>query len=212
MMARSESISALVAALAKAQGAMSAAAKSNTNPHFKSKYADLASVWDAIREPLSRNELAVLQPVTTDGATVTITTILAHASGEFISEVLTLTAAQPTAQGVGSAITYGRRYGLSSMLGVAADEDDDGNAASGNARNVPEANQGRQNAAAPQGFAASWSALEAAAGKGLDALRDVWKATPEPVRVFVQAVKGSAFEDLKTRASAVAAPAATEAA
>jgi hypothetical protein len=114
---------------------MQSAEKANTNPHFKSKYADLASVWAACREPLSRNGLAILQPVSAEGPAVTVTTILAHSSGEWISESLTMTAQQNTPQGVGSAITYGRRYGLSSMVGIAPD-DDDGHAASGRQRAV----------------------------------------------------------------------------
>ena len=141
---RSASIASLAAALAKAQGEMEGAAKANVNPHFKSKYADLASVWDACRAPLSKHGLSILQPVKADGAKVTVTTILAHSSGEWIEESLTMTAGQNTPQGVGSAITYGRRYGLASMVGIAP-EDDDGNAASAP---TPAA---RQESAAPDG-------------------------------------------------------------
>ena len=126
---RSASIAKLVAALAKAQSAIAGAVKDSENPHFRSRYADLASTWDACRQPLTKNELAVLQPVSANGPQVTVTTILAHSSGEWISEPLTLTAQQNTPQGVGSAITYGRRYGLAAMVGIAPD-DDDGNAAS----------------------------------------------------------------------------------
>lgn len=127
---RSESIAALAEALAKAQGEMSAASKDNINPHYKSRYADLASMWEACRGPLSKHGLAVLQPVKADEARVTVTTILAHSSGEWLSEALTVAATQNTAQAVGSAITYGRRYGLAAMVGIAPD-DDDGNAATG---------------------------------------------------------------------------------
>ena len=126
---RSTSIAKLVSALAKAQGEIAGALKDSENPHFRSKYADLASTWDACRQPLAKHELAVLQPVSANGPHVTVTTILAHSSGEWISEALTLTAQQNTPQGVGSAITYGRRYGLAAMVGIAP-EDDDGNAAS----------------------------------------------------------------------------------
>ena len=125
---RSASIATLASALAKAQGEMHGATKDSTNPHFKSKYADLASVWDACRAPLAKNGLAILQPVTAEGNAVTVTTILAHSSGEWIAESLTMTAQQNTPQAVGSTITYGRRYGLSSMVGIAP-EDDDGEAA-----------------------------------------------------------------------------------
>lgn len=128
-MTRSESIAALAAALSKAQGAIRGAAKDRMNPHFKSAYADLASVWDACRTQLAANGIAVVQGVEAEGGTVRVETTLAHASGEWMSSVLSLTASPATPQGVGSAITYGRRYGLSSMVGIAPD-DDDGNAAS----------------------------------------------------------------------------------
>lgn len=120
----------LAAALAKAQGAMGAAQKSATNPHFRSKYADLAAVWDACRKPLSDNGLAVVQQVDSDEHGVTVSTRLIHASGQEIRAHLWLPVAQRTPQAYGSAITYGRRYGLASLVGVVADEDDDGNAAS----------------------------------------------------------------------------------
>ena len=123
-MLRSESIAAIGAALAKAQAAMKPAVKDAKNPHFKSSYADLASVWDACRAHLTANEIAVVQSPHADGAHVTITTLLAHSSGEWIESALTLTARQSDPQSVGSAITYGRRYGLASMVGVAPDDDD----------------------------------------------------------------------------------------
>jgi ERF superfamily len=121
---RSPAIGKLAAALAKAQKRMTTADKTSVNPHFKSRYADLASVWDACRVALTDNELAVLQPVSSDGTRVTITTVLVHSSGEWLSEALTLTALQNTPQAIGSTITYGRRYGLASMVGVAPDDDD----------------------------------------------------------------------------------------
>jgi hypothetical protein len=124
--------SALARALARAQGVMASASKDKTNPAFKSRYADLASVWDACREPLTSNGLAVVQLVTAaDKASVTVETRLLHESGESVSSVLTMPVEKPTAQGVGSAITYARRYALSALVGVAPDDDDDGNAASG---------------------------------------------------------------------------------
>ena len=126
---RSSSIGALAAALGKAQAQIVAAAKDRENPFFHSRYATLGSCWDACRGPLTSNGLAVLQPVKADGARVTVTTLLAHSSGEWIQESLTLTALKNDPQSVGSAVTYGRRYGLAAMVGIAAD-DDDGQAAS----------------------------------------------------------------------------------
>lgn len=122
--------SALARALAKAQAVMQSASKDKTNPAFRSRYADLASVWDACREALTTNGLAVAQLVTSaDKSSVTVETRLLHESGESLSSILTLPVEKATAQGVGSAITYARRYGLSAMVGVAPDDDDDGNEA-----------------------------------------------------------------------------------
>jgi hypothetical protein len=126
----SATIAKIAAALSKAQGALRPAIKDASNPHFKSRYADLASTWDACREALSSHGLSVLQPASASGRNVTVTTMLAHESGEWLACDLTLTAQQDTPQAVGSAVSYGRRYGLQSMVGIAA-EDDDGNAASG---------------------------------------------------------------------------------
>jgi hypothetical protein len=128
-MQTSDNIADLAAALAKAQGAIDTAKKDATNPHFKSKYADLASVWDACRKALSDNGLSVVQtPGECGGNQVEMTTMLLHASGQWISDRLTIPLAKVDAQGYGSAITYARRYALSAMVGVAPD-DDDGNAA-----------------------------------------------------------------------------------
>jgi hypothetical protein len=125
----SETLGALGAALAKAQSQIAGASRDSVNPHFKSKFASLAAVWDACREALSANEIAVVQPVTTRQRTVIVTTLLIHSSGEWIEERLPLIAQQDTPQGIGSTITYGRRYGLAAMVGVAP-ADDDGEAGS----------------------------------------------------------------------------------
>lgn len=130
MLETSESIGELAASLAKAQGAMRAALKDSVNPHFRSRYADLAGVWDACREPLSANGLAVVQsPGDVGERTITVTTMLVHTSGEWMRGRLTIPVSKPDAQGVGSAVTYARRYALAAMVGIVQD-DDDGNAAS----------------------------------------------------------------------------------
>lgn len=126
---KSEGIGKLADALAKAQAEVAGASKDRENPHFKSKYADLASVWDACRVALSKNGLAVVQLAESDGDKAAVVTILTHASGEWIKGRIVLKPMKADAQGVGSALTYGRRYGLAAMVGVAP-EDDDGNAAS----------------------------------------------------------------------------------
>lgn len=134
-MRTSESIKELAAALATAQGDMTGIEKDGTNPAFKRdnvvlRYATLVSVWDTIRDPLSKNGLSILQsPGETDGVIIKMTTLLMHKSGEFIEDVFTLPAVGNTPQQVGSAITYARRYTLMAICGIAP-EDDDGNAAS----------------------------------------------------------------------------------
>ena len=135
-MKSSESINELAAALAKAQGAMSAAPKLKTNPHFRSKYADLPALWDTAREHLARNGLALLQLSRPAEGGVCFETVLTHSSGQWISdEGLFVPASKPDAQGMGSATTYARRYGMGAVLGLVSDEDDDGNGASKAAAN-----------------------------------------------------------------------------
>lgn len=127
---QSQDIGALAAALSKAQGKITGALKDSANPFFKSKYADLASVWDACRAALSENELAVIQQTASDDSGVFVITTLAHSSGQWMRSRLRLTPKDESPQAMGSAITYGRRYALAAAVGV-AQVDDDGNAASG---------------------------------------------------------------------------------
>lgn len=133
-MNKSESISKLAEALSKAQGAIKNALKDSSNPYFKSKYADLASVWDACRAELSANSLSVVQvPEVIEseaGTKINVHTLLMHSSGEWIDGELKMAPVKDDPQGIGSAITYARRYALSAFVGIAP-EDDDGNAASG---------------------------------------------------------------------------------
>jgi hypothetical protein len=127
-MKMSDTIAEIATALAKAQGMMEDASKDALNPHFKSKYADLAAVRAVIREPLSVNDLALVQPARLYDGEVEVETMLLHKSGEYLAETLRMPVGKRDAHGVGSAISYARRYGLMSLLGLAAD-DDDGNAA-----------------------------------------------------------------------------------
>jgi hypothetical protein len=114
----------LAAALAKAQGVIEDAVKDAQNPHFKSKFADLSSVRAAIRGPLSDNGIAYVQLVRSGGKAVEVETLLLHDSGQVIGDTLTIPLLQNTPQAVGSAISYGRRYSLMSIVGLAADDDD----------------------------------------------------------------------------------------
>lgn len=120
----SEITADLAAALAKAQSGMKAATFNKINPHFKNKYADLSAVLEAIRKPLADNGLSVTQTTEVrDGGFVLVTT-LHHSSGQWIASEYPLPqAAKP--QELGSALTYARRYSLSAIACIAADEDDD---------------------------------------------------------------------------------------
>jgi len=121
---QSESTADLAASLAKAQATMKPAIINKTNPHFKNRYADLAAVLDAIRKPLADNGLSVTQTTEIrDGGFVLVTT-LRHSSGQWLASEYPLPmAAKP--QELGSALTYARRYSLSAIACIAADEDDD---------------------------------------------------------------------------------------
>ena len=121
--------SSIATALAAAQMAMGPALKDSTNPAFKTKYADLASVVNACLPALNRNGIAVIQPTFADGSDRAVKTIFIHgASGETLECVVPLIIGKNDMQGYGSAVTYARRYGLMCMAGIAP-EDDDGNAA-----------------------------------------------------------------------------------
>jgi len=128
-MDKSDSIKNIAIAMCKAQAEMGGAVKGKSNPFFKSKYADLGAVIQAIKEPFANNGLSYIQFPIEDGGRVGIETILMHASGEFISNSFTVNLTKQDAQGAGSAITYCRRYGLQSIAGIPS-EDDDGNNAS----------------------------------------------------------------------------------
>ena len=118
----------IYAALAKAQSEMGKALKESANPHFRSKYADLGNVMDACLPALNANGIAVVQPFVPGELGHVVKTILYHESGESIECSVPLLLGKQDMQGLGSAITYARRYGLMSMAGIAP-EDDDGNAA-----------------------------------------------------------------------------------
>jgi len=125
-----DSIKHVSAALVKAQQAFGPALKSSSNPHFKSKYADLAACVEAVIEGLNSNGIALIQKQHPHEGGVAVETIFVHESGETLSAgVLTVPAAKQDPQGYGSALTYARRYSLMAACGIAP-EDDDGNAAS----------------------------------------------------------------------------------
>ena len=123
-------------ALAQAQGEIENASKSSSNPHFKSKYADLAEVLNTVRPVLSKFGLSVTQSTGYNGSLVSVTTLLAHKSGGYITSEAACQPAKSDAQGIGAATTDLRRYSLAAMTGV-AQEDDDGQSAAHNRKPAP---------------------------------------------------------------------------
>lgn len=131
-MDKSDNISELAKALHKAQGSIKTAIKDANNPFFKSKYADLGAIWDACRDALQSAGLSISQvPNADDDGKPVLDTILMHTSGQWISGKYPITPIKNDPQGVGSAITYARRYALQAIVGICADVDDDGEAALG---------------------------------------------------------------------------------
>lgn len=169
-MQRSETITNLAAALAKAQAQVKGAVKDSANPFFKSKYADLASVWEACRDACNANDLAIVQFPIAGAEGFGVETVILHASGEWMSSEFVLPASKMDAQGAGSCITYARRYAVAAVLRVCP-EDDDGNAAAAGIKKLQEE---------------ALKMLEKASTRGLVALENVWKALPEQMRKACQ--------------------------
>jgi len=135
-MERSEEINQLAAALAQAQAGIGAARQSQkavvphkTGGSHEYRYASLADVWEVCRKPLADNGLAIVQCPETDDGMMRLNTLLLHASGQWISSLIIFGLSEATPQAIGSLITYGRRYALMAMVGIAPDEDDDAQAA-----------------------------------------------------------------------------------
>lgn len=131
-MKKSESIKQIAAALAVFHIKVDVIKKDAKNPFFKSTYASLSNILDAIKIPLAESDLSFSQhPMGENG----LSTILMHKSGEWIGSYFTMKPVKNDPQGIGSCITYMRRYALAAILGLNIDEDDDGNSASGNSHN-----------------------------------------------------------------------------
>jgi hypothetical protein len=191
----SEARGALAKALATAQSQIKGATKDATNPHFKNKYADLSSVWDACRKPLSENGLSILQYTVIHEGQPALVTMLLHVSGESVEGLTPLLVGKQDMQALGSAITYARRYGLAAMVGVAP-EDDDGQAAVAQSERPQPAKMER-----PEGFDDWRDTLSSAADNGTATLRETWtKAKPE-YRAYMTATTPKFIETLKAMAA-----------
>jgi hypothetical protein len=124
MQMQSENIIDITAALIKLQSKLDFAAKDSINPHFKSKYADLSSVWAACKQLLTDNNLAVVQQLDIMESKNVLITTLIHSSGQWFKSIAPLNPVKNDPQGYGAAITYMRRYSLCAILGVIQDDDD----------------------------------------------------------------------------------------
>lgn len=124
-------MSEVMKAIAKVQAAGIPIPRNATNPHFRSKYADLGTIMEALGPALATHGLAVTHHVTREDGWINVTTRVTHVeSGEFVESGCPMPLDKSSPQGAGSAITYGRRYGISALLALVTEDDDDGNAAS----------------------------------------------------------------------------------
>jgi hypothetical protein len=195
----SEKINEIAAALAKAQASMKNAALNKVNPHYKSKFADLASVRDAVTPALSANGIAVVQALDagSESSGWCVLTRLLHTSGQWVESLCPIPAVLDM-QKMGSAITYARRYSLSAICGIAADEDDDANAA------VQSPAKTVEPATAPEGFENWLMGLETLAGDGVKVLQEVWKKSQPFYRKYLTDTYPAKWEAIKARAAKLA--------
>lgn len=205
-MEHSESITQIAAAVIAAQGEMPSAKKTADNPFFKSKYADLAGCIEAARPVLKAHGLGVIQSADCDGEYAVVETLLVHGSGEWLKSRTVLRPTKADPQGMGSAVTYARRYAYMAIIGQAA-EDDDGNAASqpnghGNVAKVEQPAARRespvQTDAKRKAFFANAAKLDVSGDSAKDFVKQMFElehfndATVEQLREAFAALKGRA--------------------
>lgn len=177
-MRHSDQIDQIVKALSAAQGAMKGAKKDSSNNHFNRRYADLSSVWEACREALTANGLAVVQSASNVDGGVRVSSMLAHVSGQWIADDLIVPVRDAGPQALGSAITYGRRYSLAALVGVAP-EDDDAEAAEARPKADP------VKVGKPENYELWLTQAQVVASKsGLEALQAHFKAAPAECRKY----------------------------
>jgi len=169
MMNLDHSNAALFAALALAQSEVENATKGSVNPHFKSRYADLAEVLNTVRPVFAKHGIAIIQSTGFSDGLVSVTTALVHKEGGYVTSVASCTPAKVDAQGVGAATTYLRRYSLAAATGV-AQEDDDGQSAA-HSRSAPIAPPAKPSNALLDLLAATEDATNE------EVLRNLYKAT-----------------------------------
>jgi hypothetical protein len=182
---QSQDIGDLAKALTKAQGVMTSASKDGTNPHFGKSYATLDSIWQAIRKPLSEHGLCVVQSILPDN---TLVTTLLHESGQWMRSYLKLNPVRNDPQGIGSALTYGRRYSLAAIVGI-CQADDDGDDASERPTGRPASEPASDRKSTPKP-----AAVPAAAAKPTNGGD---KKQPDPFTYYWEQVKASGLEKQK---------------
>ena len=176
---------ALFAAMATAQAQIENAKKDSVNPHFKSRYADLAEVLNTTRPVLAKNGICIMQSTDFDGSMVYVTTTLAHKDGGYVQSVSCCVPGKTDAQGIGAATTYLRRYALAAACGI-AQEDDDGQSAAHAGKPAPvgatakdekylDARQALRDAATVSELGNVWRDLSADARKALAEEKDAAK-------------------------------------
>jgi hypothetical protein len=184
-MKASESVAAVGKALAAAQAEIKTVAKDRTNPHFKNRYATLDAIMEAVRPVLAKHGLSIVQgctiPSEVDGRLTgfAVETMVLHASGEYLSNMVYMPLAKQSAQDAGSALTYGRRYGVSALLSLATDDDDDGEQAAAPQRQAAPAARTSEATEKQRGFLAKLaksSVLTPAESKRLTDVTDRDKA------------------------------------
>ena len=195
---------ALAAALVKAQGQIEGAKKDSKNPHFKSSYADLASVWDACRTALQANGFSIIQVGEQVDGQWALLTILLHESGDQVRGYVPLLNTKGDMQGLGSALTYARRYGLAAIVGVCP-EDDDGNAAS-------EKPAKKADPVKPDGYDTFVADLKKTAKKGTVALKTEWAESSNELRAHMTSNDSKTWDEIKKSAADVDAKVAKDAA
>jgi hypothetical protein len=195
-MTTSDQIQDIAAAGAKAQAELRPALKDAVNPAFRSKYADYAAIVEASKV-YAKHGIAIWQDVRLSEVGVEVVTRLTHSSGQWIEfGPLAVPLSKRDAHGVGSATTYAKRYALSAALGIAADEDDDGNAASQQPASRPQAVT-----KSPEGFDDFAQSLEDVAVEGLEALQAFWKGSQPAMRKHMLEQHSDRWETLKAKAA-----------
>ena len=202
MIDKSETINELAAALSKAQAKLSHVKKDKTarirmkaGGEYTYTYADLGSTWDAGRAALTDNDLSVSQLPSFDSGWLMLDTILMHASGQYISSQMRTRADEMDVKSIGSAITYLRRYAFAAIVGLVADEDDDGSAP-----NPP--TSGTQAAAQPQAERAPGKASD----KQIKMLFAIWKngGYEGKLSEWIATTFGCGVDDLSVKAASEA--------